>query len=73
MRPVIANVSSLLVATRFGGWGCWTGLGTTAMRSISKKRPWWETRSLVQAWRMISSPSPKRSRFSAIGTPKARK
>ena len=38
-RPMSSNVSTLLAATRIGGYGCCTGLGTTARLSTLKKRP----------------------------------
>jgi len=62
-------VSGVVAATQIGGCGFWYGRGTTVRLSAEKYFPLCEKPSCVQALRMTSSDSWKRSRLSSYRTP----
>jgi hypothetical protein len=63
--PMAAKVSREVAAWCKGGWGCWEGLGISAMSRNVSNVPVEEKRSWVQAKRITSRDSPKRARLSS--------
>ena len=65
-------LSGLPAASHKGGCGDCSGAGSTRMFSKFQRLPWWEKRSSeVQALRMTSIASSKRSEASSSGMQKA--